>query len=78
MERTLVLIKPDAIQRGLVGEIITRFERKGLPFHELVRKGFLAIAEAEPERCVVIDSGAEPGAVADAVRLAVERVLPKQ
>lgn len=30
MERTLVLIKPDAIQRGLVGEIINRFEKKGL------------------------------------------------
>lgn len=29
-ERTLVLIKPDAIQRGLVGEIMQRFERKGL------------------------------------------------
>ena len=30
MERTLVLIKPDAIQRSLIGEIINRFERKGL------------------------------------------------
>ncbi len=30
MERTLVLIKPDGIQRGLVGEIMSRFERKGL------------------------------------------------
>lgn len=30
MERTLVLIKPDAVQRGLVGKIITRFEEKGL------------------------------------------------
>lgn len=30
MERTLVLIKPDAIQRGLIGEITSRFERKGL------------------------------------------------
>lgn len=29
-ERTLVLIKPDALQRGLVGEIIARLERKGL------------------------------------------------
>ncbi|NLU78908.1 nucleoside-diphosphate kinase [Micromonospora sp. HNM0581] len=29
-ERTLVLIKPDAVRRGLVGEIVTRFERKGL------------------------------------------------
>lgn len=30
MEKTLILIKPDAIQRGLVGEITQRFERKGL------------------------------------------------
>ena len=29
-EQTLVLIKPDGVQRGLVGEIITRYERKGL------------------------------------------------
>lgn len=29
-ERTFVMIKPDAVQRGLVGEIITRLERKGL------------------------------------------------
>lgn len=28
-ERTLLLIKPDAIQRGFIGDIITRFERKG-------------------------------------------------
>lgn len=30
MEQTLVVLKPDTIQRGLVGEIITRFERAGL------------------------------------------------
>src|SRR5829696_1443281 len=30
MERTLIILKPDAVQRGLGGEIITRFERKGL------------------------------------------------
>jgi nucleoside-diphosphate kinase len=29
-ERTLVLIKPDGVQRGLVGDIISRFERQGL------------------------------------------------
>src|SRR5690242_3589755 len=29
-ERTLVLVKPDGVQRGLVGEIIGRIERKGL------------------------------------------------
>ncbi len=30
MDRTLVICKPDAVERGLVGEIISRFERKGL------------------------------------------------
>jgi nucleoside-diphosphate kinase len=30
MDRTLVICKPDAVERGLVGEIIARFERKGL------------------------------------------------
>lgn len=30
MERTLIILKPDTVQRGLVGEIITRFERAGL------------------------------------------------
>ena len=30
MERTLVLIKPDAVQRGMIGSIIKRFETKGL------------------------------------------------
>ena len=29
-ERTLVLVKPDGVQRGLVGEVITRLERRGL------------------------------------------------
>ena len=30
MERSLVLVKPDGVQRGLIGEIITRFENRGL------------------------------------------------
>jgi nucleoside-diphosphate kinase len=30
LERTLIIIKPDAVQRGLIGKIITRFERRGL------------------------------------------------
>ena len=30
MERTLVLVKPDGVQRGLIGEIISRLERRGL------------------------------------------------
>jgi nucleoside-diphosphate kinase len=35
-ERTLVLIKPDAVRRGLVGEVLARFERKGLTIETLV------------------------------------------
>jgi nucleoside-diphosphate kinase len=35
-ERTLVLIKPDAVRRGLVGEIVGRFERKGLVIEAMV------------------------------------------
>jgi nucleoside-diphosphate kinase len=32
MERTLVIVKPDAVQRGLIGPILTRLERRGLRF----------------------------------------------
>ncbi len=42
-ERTLVLIKPDAIQRGLLGEITTRFEKKGL---KLVGTKMMSLDEA--------------------------------
>lgn len=42
MERTLIIAKPDAIQRGLVGEIIARLERKGL---KLIGLKMLALDE---------------------------------
>jgi len=35
MEKTLILVKPDAFTRGLTGEIIARFERKGLKIASL-------------------------------------------
>ena len=34
-ERTLIVIKPDAVSRGLVGEVLSRFERKGFKILEL-------------------------------------------
>lgn len=34
-QRTLVLIKPDAVRRGLIGEVLSRLERKGLRIEEL-------------------------------------------
>jgi nucleoside-diphosphate kinase len=39
LERSLVLIKPDAVRRGLVGEILGRFERKGLLVEAMVLRG---------------------------------------
>jgi nucleoside-diphosphate kinase len=37
-QRTLVLLKPDAVQRGLVGEILGRYERKGLTIVAMERR----------------------------------------
>lgn len=42
MERSLVLVKPDAVQRGLIGEIILRLERRGL---RLVAAKFIAVSQ---------------------------------
>jgi nucleoside-diphosphate kinase len=39
MSRSLVLIKPDAVRRGLVGEILGRFERKGLVIEAMELRG---------------------------------------
>lgn len=47
MERTLVLIKPDGLQRGLVGEILARFERRGL---RLVALKLMEVGRALAER----------------------------
>src|SRR5215471_3981396 len=46
MERTLAIIKPDAVQRGLTGEILKRIETSGLSISAL-RKVHLARAQAE-------------------------------
>ena len=42
VERTLVLVKPDAVRRGLLGDIIGRFERKGLAIDMLVLRTMTA------------------------------------
>jgi nucleoside-diphosphate kinase len=42
MERTFIILKPDAVQRGLVGEIIGRFERRGL---KIVAMKFMQVSE---------------------------------
>jgi len=42
MQRTLILVKPDAFARGLTGEIISRFERKGLTLVALEQRQLAA------------------------------------
>lgn len=46
MEKTLVLVKPDAVQRGLIGEIISRLERRGL---RLVAAKFTQVSQGLAE-----------------------------
>jgi dTMP kinase len=50
----------------------TRFEAKGLVFHQRLRAAFLDIAAGEPARCVLIDAGLDVDAVERAVWRAVE------
>jgi dTMP kinase len=44
-----------------------RFEGKGREYHERVRQGFLAIAQAEPKRCVIIDASRDLESVSASV-----------
>lgn len=46
MERTFLMIKPDGVQRGLIGEIITRLERKGLT---LIAAKFIWLTKQQAE-----------------------------
>jgi len=46
MQKTFVMIKPDGVAKGLTGEIISRFERRGLVIERLVKKT-LSRSEAE-------------------------------
>jgi nucleoside-diphosphate kinase len=54
VERTLVLLKPDAVQRGLMGEIIGRLERRGL---RLVAAKFLWVTEDLARRHYAVHVG---------------------
>lgn len=54
MERTLVLVKPDAMQRGLAGEIIARLERRGL---KIVAMKLLHMDEALARKHYAVHEG---------------------
>jgi len=54
MERSLVLVKPDGVQRGLIGEVITRLERRGLI---LVAAKFMDVSQELAETHYAIHKG---------------------
>jgi len=54
LERTLVLVKPDGVQRGLIGEIIQRLERRGL---RLVAAKFTLVDRALAEKHYAVHDG---------------------
>jgi nucleoside-diphosphate kinase len=54
MERTLVLVKPDGVQRGLIGEVIMRLERRGLL---LVGAKFMEVSQELAETHYAIHKG---------------------
>lgn len=54
MERTLVLVKPDGVQRGLIGEVMMRLERRGL---KLVAARFLQVSQELAETHYAIHKG---------------------
>ncbi len=54
MEHSLVLVKPDGVQRGLIGEVIARLERRGL---RLVGAKFLKVSKALAEEHYAIHKG---------------------
>jgi nucleoside-diphosphate kinase len=54
MERTLVLVKPDGVQRGLIGEVIGRLERRGL---RLVAAKFMQVGKELAETHYAIHKG---------------------
>lgn len=54
MERSLVLVKPDGVQRGLVGEVIARLERRGL---RLVAAKFMSVSRTLAEEHYAVHKG---------------------
>ena len=54
MEHSLVLVKPDGVQRGLVGEVIARLERRGL---KLVGAKFMQVSKALAEEHYAVHKG---------------------
>jgi len=78
-------LKPDLVillnispEQGLKrkGSLRDRFELEGLSFHRRVREGYLKMAEAEPDRWLVIDASLTKGEIAEIIWDKVSKLLP--
>lgn len=67
----LIDVDPTTLADRMSARTKDRFEREGKRFHERVRKGFSALASADPERWVVIDGNTAPRVVRQRIRRAV-------
>lgn len=71
-----------AARRRRPGEATDRFESETISFHRRLRQGFLDIAAAEPQRCVVLDASVAPETLADSAwealstRLTLPQIAP--
>jgi dTMP kinase len=63
------------LARAIAGEDADAYEKRDLDFHERLRQGYLAVAKAEPRRCLVIDGTLPQEEVADEIWAQVERRL---
>lgn len=77
---TLILDLPPSVglERAAVRGTLSRYDAERIETHEVLRQGFLEIAEAEPERCVIIDGLLPPDDVESAVwQAVVDRLMTK-
>lgn len=54
MERTLIIVKPDGVQRGLIGQIVSRFEQRGL---RIIGMKFMQVPRALAEKHYAVHQG---------------------
>jgi dTMP kinase len=71
----LIDAPPEVLERRMRGRQLDRFEREGVDFHARVRDGFRTMADADPQRWVVIDGAASMDEVGAGIRRAVAERL---
>lgn len=72
---TVVLDVPADTRRARIGSEVDRLEGEVEQFHEKVRQAFLDLADAEPDRYLVVDGSRPAGELAEVIAEAVEKVM---